>query len=300
MFLPPRYRSQLFFCLLFVASNVSAAEPNAAVHKTTASGRPSAESRPGKVKIAAISVATVDGMFDANYERAVRLVEISLMDKPDIIILPEAFAGGYCGKPLSAFGEDSETSPHLAKFRKLSADGKCILVVCYLEKVPGDTRVRNVAAIYDSGKLLGRHYKHSLWVDHDRPYRDEPSQMIPGGPIEVYRTRFGRFAVLICYENMVPANVDALRGKVDYILSPYNSEHDLSDINIDSAKRTGIPSAWVDRTGTVFCGSAGYTTNLGTGGIVDAAGHVVARSREGAEEISVGSLVIRSMQDSPN
>ena len=140
--------------------------------------------------------------------------------------------------------------------------------------------MRNVAAIYDRGKLIGRHYKHSLWVDRDRPYRDEPSQMIPGGPIEVYKTRLGRFAVLICFENMVPANLDALRGKVDYVLSPYNSEQDLSDVNIGIARRLGIPSAWVDRTGTVYCGGD-YMTNLGTAGMVDASGRIITRSRDG-------------------
>ena len=105
-----------------------------------------------KVKIAAIPVATVDGMLEANYARALRLAEISLKDKPDIVLLPEAFAAGYCGRPLGEFAEDGDKSEHLAGFRKLSAVGDCMFVVCYLEKVPGEKRGADVVAIYDRGK----------------------------------------------------------------------------------------------------------------------------------------------------
>ncbi len=280
----------LLACPLPTAAQAADPSPGSKPQETrVATGKPAAAVR--TVRIAAVAVATVDGMVESNYARALRLAEISLKYKPDIILLPEAFAAGYCGKPLAEFAEDGQKSEHLARFRKLSADGGCMIVVCYLEKVPGDRRVRNVAAIYDRGQLLGRHYKHSLWVDRDRPYRDEPSQMIPGGPIEIYATRLGRFAVLICFENMLPANLDALRGKVDYVLSPYNSEHDLSDINIGTARRLGIPSAWVDRTGTVYCGDD-YMTNLGTGGMVDARGRIIKRTPQGAESIAVGEIPI--------
>ena len=87
-----------------------------------------------KIKIAAIAVATVDGMVESNYARALRLAEISLKQKPDIILLPEALAAGYCGRPLAEFAEDGQKSEHLARFCKLSADGGCMVVVCYLEK----------------------------------------------------------------------------------------------------------------------------------------------------------------------
>jgi hypothetical protein len=59
------------------------------------------------------------------------------------------------------------------------------------------------------------------------------------------------------------ANWDTLRGKVDYVLSPYNCEGDPSGNNIRNAKRLAIPSAWADRTGTVYCGD-GYMMNPGT------------------------------------
>ncbi len=248
---------------------------------------------PGKVKIAAIALATVDGMLENNYARGLRMAEISLQYKPDIILLPEAFAAGFCGTALANYGEEVAKSEHLAKFRRLSARAQCMVVLGYLEKIDGDRRVRNAVAIFDRGQLLGRHYKRNLWPDSKRPYRDEPSLVVTGKEIEIFTTRLGRFAVLICYENSLAANWDELRGKVDFVLSPYNCQGDPSHNNGANARRLGIPSAWADRTGTVYCGDGRYAMNPGTAGLVGPNGNTIAHSRAGTEKIVVGELELR-------
>ena len=169
------------------------------------------ETSPRKVKIAAIALATLDGMLESNYARALRMAEISLQYKPEIILLPEAFAAGYGGQPLAQYAEEVAKSEHLADFRRLSARARCMIVLGYLEKVEGSSRVRNAVAIFDGGQLVGRHYKHNMWPDPRRPYRDEPSLMVAGPEIETFSTRLGRFAILICYENSFAANWDAPR-----------------------------------------------------------------------------------------
>ena len=88
-----------------------------------------------------------------------------------------------------------------------------MIVLGYLEKVEGDRRVRNAVVIYDRGDPIGRHYKHNLWVDARRPYRDEPSLMIPGKEIEVFQTRWGVSAILICYENMFAGQLGRAAGQ---------------------------------------------------------------------------------------
>jgi len=255
-------------------------------------GREDAPPATGRmIRVAAIALATVDGMFENNYARALRLAEISLRHKPDLVLLPEAFAAGYCGKPLANYAEHPATSRHLAGFRRLSARAGAMMVLGYLEKIDGDRRVHNAVTIYDRGESVGTHYKHNLWSDAQRSYRDEVSLMIPGRQVEVFATRLGRFAVLTCYENYFSANWDALAGKVDFVLSPYNCEHDPADNNVAQSKRLGIPSAWADRTGTVFCGD-GYTANKGSAGMVDAAGTVLAHSAPGVEVVTVGNLIL--------
>jgi predicted amidohydrolase len=200
------------------------------------------------VRIAAVSVATIDGLLDANYRRALRLTEIALKRKPDIVLLPEARA----------------------------ARG-----------------IRNAVVIYDQGRIVGYHYKSKLWPDKERPYRDEVSQMEPGEGVEVFGTRFGRLAILICYETGFPELWADLGGKVDFALTPYNCEQDpLPDAVLKSFRTAArVPSAWADRVGMTWAGD-GYKPNLGTAGLVDADGRVVASSSPGVEDIVVASLEV--------
>ena len=241
------------------------------------------------MKVAAIAVATLDGMVAENYARALRLGQLALAGKPDVILFPEAFAAGYCGTDLAPYAE-APNSPYQRQFRELSRAGNCLVVVGYLERITGG--VRNVAAVYDRGELLGTHAKRSLWVDRERPYRDEPALLQPGTALEVFPTRLGRLAVLICYENMLAANWDEVAGRADFVLSPYNCQGDPAGNNVTNAKRLGLPSAWADRTGTVYAGPAGWLPNPGTAGLVAADGRMLAKSDPGVEAIVTGELPV--------
>lgn len=243
-----------------------------------------------ELTIAAIAVAAVEGMVEENYRRAIRLAEISLDARPDIILLPEAFAAGYCADDLCPYGENRDASPYLAEFRRLSAEGDCLVAVGYLETVPAG--VKNAVALYDRGIFIGQHVKSSLWPDDERPYRDERVLLVPGDGVEVFQSRFGRFAVLICYENMLAPNWDGIAGRVDFVLSPYNCQGDPSHNNIREAQRLGLPSAWADRTGTVYLGKDGWRPNPGTAGLVDARGNVIMKSAPGVETIVIGKLPV--------
>jgi len=260
----------------------------AATHRCNAADSAEA-SKLRLVKIAAISVATLDGMVAENYARALRLGRIALESKPDILLFPEAFAAGYCGTDLAPYAESLD-SEYQRRFMELSKTGGCMVIVGFLEKTPQG--VRNTAAIYDRGERLGTHSKKSLWVDKQRPYRDEPSLMKPGDKIEIFSTRFGRAAVLICYENMLPTNWDEVAPKADFVLSPYNCEGDPCQDNINNARRLKLPSAWADRTGTVYAGPGRHNPNLGSAGVVNSTGAVVARSTAGVEAIVIGELNI--------
>jgi len=239
-----------------------------------------------KVNVAAIALATVDGMVQANYARAIELGKISLRGRPQIVLFPEAFAAGYCGTDMARFSE-SPDSANLEPFRTLSEEGDCTVVLGYLEG--SSEGVRNAAVVYERGRLLGRHYKRSLWSDAQRPYRDEVSLLVPGKEIEVFASRTGRFAVLICYENMLEEDWLAVAAQVDFVVSIYNCEGDPAHNNIKYAGKLGLPSAWADRTGTVYCGD-GYKPNMGTAGIVDGHGQVIACSPPGVEQIVTADL----------
>lgn len=107
---------------------VSNAEKTTARHRTEDNTR-------RKIMIAAVAAGTLDGILESNYARALRMAEISLAHKPDIILLPEAFAAGHCRIDLAHYAEDGENSEHLAKFRRLSAEAGCMIVFGYPGKV---------------------------------------------------------------------------------------------------------------------------------------------------------------------
>jgi predicted amidohydrolase len=240
------------------------------------------------MKIAAISIATVDGLPKSNYLRAMRLMEIALADSPDIVLLPEAFAAGYCGTDLAPFAETRSSAP-LRRFRDLSKAGHCMVVLGFLEK--SARGIRNAVILFDQGNDIGIHYKRTLWPDAQRPYRDEIALMVPGRDMEVFQTRLGTCAVITCYENMVEENWAEVGPKVDFILSPYNCEDDPSRHNLEKSKRYRVPSAWANRTGTVWAGDR-YLPNPGTAGIVDSEGRLVAKSVPGVEEIVAAELFV--------
>ncbi|MDR1419610.1 MAG: carbon-nitrogen hydrolase family protein [Treponema sp.] len=241
-----------------------------------------------KIAISAVAIATMDGLFEQNYERAFFLGGLCLAYKPDIILFPETFAGAFDGPDITRYAEDPE-SKNVQWFRALSARGDCITAIGYMEKTPRG--IKNACVIFDRGKLIGVHYKKQLWPDTLRPYRDEPALMLQGESVGIFDTRFGRMGVLICYENEIPENWTALRGKVDFILSPYNCENDPVGRSKQMAANTGVPSAWADRTGTVFQGDH-YMPNMGSAGLMDKDGAVIKKSAPGVEDIVIGKIYI--------
>jgi predicted amidohydrolase len=192
------------------------------------------------VTIAAIALATVDGQLASNYLRAMAMTCIAAASRPAIVLLPEAFAAGYCCENLAPYTE-LRHSPHQQMMAALSRELDCMIVYGWLEAQ--DKHIRNVATIVDRGHVLRVHAKSSLWPDDDRPWRDERALMQPGDGVAVIPTRFGQVAAMVCYENMLPANWDSLAGRVDLVLSLYNCEDDPVRHNRDAATRLGIPSA---------------------------------------------------------
>lgn len=55
--------------------------------------------------------------------------------------------------------------------------------------------------------------------------------------------RFGRMGVMICYENIIPANWDQLKNRTDVMISIYYCDDDPSRHNIIEARNLGVLSA---------------------------------------------------------
>eukprot|EP00658_Telonema_sp_P-2_P070584 TRINITY_DN60039_c0_g1_i2.p1 TRINITY_DN60039_c0_g1~~TRINITY_DN60039_c0_g1_i2.p1 ORF type:complete len:202 (-),score=30.55 TRINITY_DN60039_c0_g1_i2:241-846(-) len=183
--------------------------------------------------------------------------------------------------------------------------------------------VQNGIVVYDGGVEVGVHYK--TWVagctsppsKNCRPWRDETRLLVRGAGVEVWNTTAGRFAVYTCSENWPGWNKH--QSPPDFVLSPYNCEDsgalngsrpaatfpctpgmdlqgcfpqatcDTYSLNAANSRLYGLPSVWADRTGTVYEGSH-FIPNLGTAGVTDKLGNVVASSVPGVETILVSNL----------
>ena len=299
------------------------------------------------IKVAAISVATMEGNTASNWERGLLLAQTALgvgtpgLNRSDVelVLLPEAFAVGYpaCdahGRNCDLLGkaENRTTSKRLKAFRDLSASSGAMIIMGFIEHVPRskghnyfNQSVQNGVVIYDRGEEVGVHYK--TWIAgcatpppaNCRPWRDETRLLVQGSGVEAWDTRLGRFAIYTCSENMKAGGWNKHKGAIDFVLSPYNCEDSGSEggkfpkasfpptpgeglvgsfpqptcetyrNNPYLSKKFGYPSVWTNRVGTVYEGTH-FITNLGTAGVTDDKGNVVASSRPGVETILTATL----------
>jgi len=244
-----------------------------------------------KIRVASVAPAVIDGDVAVNYGHLLRLAEIACVRGVDMVVLPEAVACGYVAADLTPYAESLD-SPPLVAFRQLSERHGVMMVVGYVGEA-GNGKVDNNVAVWDCGQLLGVHTKGSLWPDDARPHRDERRLLNRGTDEGIFMTRFGRIAVLICYENMVPENWERLRGKgIDMVVSCYNCEDDPGRHNVYGSSLLGVPSVWSNRVGLTFQGDGCYGMNPGTSGFTDASGTVTAITAQGVEDILYGDLKI--------
>ena len=237
------------------------------------------------VRVAAISLSTIDGQPEANYARAFAMCRVaSAQAHPRVILLPEAFAAGYCGTDLSPFAEDVP-GPTVDTFVALAGETGAIICFGILEKAPKG--VYNSAVVVDRTGILGIQRKTHLYYDANRPYRHEAALLLPGQTLDPIDTAIGRVGVLICYESTFPENwrVLALKG-ARFLLMPYNCEGDSLSVVSHLPAANVIPAVGANRTGTVYQGER-WMANMGTAFAMDETGKVLGHTAAGVEDILI-------------
>jgi len=231
-----------------------------------------------------------------NIEKARRNVVNAARNGAKIICLPELYSTRYFpqhpGTDASAF---AETIPGRSTdiFSAIAREHQVVIIVPVFEKI-ADGRFCNAAAVIDAdGTVSGQYRKVHIPQD---PGFYEKGYFYPGNTYRVFSTRYGRIAVLICFDQWFPeaARCVALEG-ADIIFYPTAIGHpgpseplegNWQDawelIQRSHAIANCVHVVTVNRVGT-----EGGTRFFGGSFVADAFGKVLARAGDEEENLVV-------------
>jgi len=142
-----------------------------------------------------------------NLEKAEKFIELAVSRKANVVIFPEEFITGA----LSGIGRRREKfidfeGKYLEHFRALAKQYKIDIVPgSWLERKKG--KIYNTAYYIDwNGKVKGRYCKNHLWIS-------ERSYCSFGEKAPVFKTRFGKVGLAICWDLAFPEHFRELAMK---------------------------------------------------------------------------------------
>ncbi|MDP3563454.1 MAG: agmatine deiminase family protein [Methanoregula sp.] len=226
-----------------------------------------------------------------------------------IICLPELFKTRYfpqhIGVDASAF---AETVPGRSTqiFSEIARAHNVVIIVPLYENTP-DGRFHNTAVVIDADGTLHPPY-HKVHIPQD-PGFFEKGYFYPGEGYRVFDTRYGRIAVLICFDQWFPeaARCVALEG-AEIIFYPTAIGHPGGDepaegdwheawelIQRSHAVANSVHIAAVNRAGL-----EGSCRFFGGSFVCDAFGKVMAKAGDGEETliVSLDLSMNKTVQDS--
>jgi len=128
----------------------------------------------------------------SNLKAAVELFEQAMLDKPDIVALPEVFA--FIGVPLEQWEKVAEPvdSQVVKTFCELAKKHSCWVICPFVEKEDG---LRNSAAFIDRrGNVVAIYHKMHPTIG------EMEAGVIPGNEAVVVESDFGRIGCAICFD----------------------------------------------------------------------------------------------------
>lgn len=243
---------------------------------------------------------TMTSSPEKNLAKASRLVKQAAKRGAKIICLPELFSTVYFPQRRGLSKEKySEPVPGQTSrvMSELSKTLRAVLIVPIYEKTRDGRYFNTALVISEAGRLLGRYRKHH--IPHDPGFYEKDYFQEGESGYKVFKSKFARFAVLICYDQWFPeaARMAKLNGAeiifyptaignlVGY-LPPEGDWHDAWEtIQRGHAISNSVPVAVVNRTG-----KEGKTRFWGQSFVCDAFGRVLERAGRTKDEILLADL----------
>ena len=141
---------------------------------------------------------------EENFKKALAKVDQAAKDGSQIICLPELYRTRYFAQGIGVdVSPLAEAIPGVSTwaFSEIARQHKVVIIVPLFEKST-DGRFYNSAVIIDADGTLHTPY-HKVHIPQD-PGFFEKGYFYPGDRYHVHSTRYGRIAVLICYDQWFP------------------------------------------------------------------------------------------------
>jgi N-carbamoylputrescine amidase len=257
----------------------------------------------GKVKIGMTQFACVPDR-EKNMEKAVAQVRALAGQGAKIICTQELFNGMYFAQIIDYTKYDWAEpidGPTNTRMSGLAAELEVVIVSCYYEYAM-DGVYYNSAAVFDAdGSLLGNYRKHHI---PEGPQYLEKYYFTPGdSPYLVFKSRYGTFGVLICWDEWFPepTRILAIKG-ADFVFypsaigsEPDNPELDTSQTWMDSIRGHGIHNNFYvcacNRVGREEAADgSGFMEFYGRGFVSNPWGKVIVEGKRDEEDLLVAEL----------
>ena len=249
---------------------------------------------PTLILVACCQLAPQVGELKYNRERALQAVRSAAGQGAQVVVLPELVQSGYVFADRNEALSLAETpnGETLRQWAALAAELDIVIVGGFCERTERD-ELYNSAALVDADGVRAVYRKAHLWNDEKRIFS------AGGQPPPVIDTRFGRIAVMICYDLEFPewVRLPALAG-AELLCAPVNWPDGPRPLGERPAEVVRVQAnASVNRLYIAACDRNGHEREVdwvGGSVIVDANGYPLAGP---LHEAPAGTQIIHARLD---
>ncbi len=251
-----------------------------------------------KKKIVTIGLVQtkVSNDLQANLKKTVAMIRQAAKKGAQIISLQELFNIPYIPQKQGVKKDDYAeplTSSTIKTMQALAKELRVVLVVPIFEKATNGKYYNTAVVIDDKGKIMGQY--HKVHIPHDPGFYEKDYFEHGQEGYKIFKTKFGTFAVLICYDQWFPeAAREARLMGADIIFYPtaiadiigYKHPNDWHDAWETSMRGHAIANSIVVAA-TNRVGIEGRSKFWGQSFVSDAWGKVLKRASKDKEEVLV-------------
>ena len=158
-----------------------------------------------KVKLALCQMNVVDNK-EENLKKASLMIEDSVKENADFIVLPEMFNCPYSNDKFIEYCEEEKSSQTLKRISELAEKHSTYILAGSIPEKEND-RLFNTSYLFDkTGNIIAKHRKMHLFdIDvKDKITFKESDVLTAGNDFTIADTEFGKVGIGICYDIRFP------------------------------------------------------------------------------------------------